>query len=216
MSTRVVVIIAALMLVAGGSFAASPSVSAHADYESSTPAANEVVAESPAQVDVLFTQDLVKIEGQFYVRVLDAEGTQLAGDGEVDDDNRRHVSTVLPEPLAEGLYVVQWFTTSDEDSETDEGSFCFSVVEPMPDPLPEACQEEPHEPAATLAAETATAAPDSTPDTGEPTPAPTAGDHVEPDDGTSTAVIVGVIVGVVVAVLVIGGAAVGWFRRSQG
>jgi methionine-rich copper-binding protein CopC len=180
----------------------------HAGYDSSDPGRNEIVPEAPERVDVFFKQDVVKREGAFYVRVFDEIEAQVSdGDGVVDDDNRRHISTELPADLGPGKYIVEWMTTSDEDGEADDGAFCFYVgVEPTADQEAEcAAFDEDVPPAATEPA----AEPTDTADAPTPTvAAPSDG------DGSSAGLIVGIIVAVVVvAAVVIGGLV--WMSRRE-
>lgn len=196
-------------LVAFGLLVAPGNVSAHADYDHSEPARDEVAPEPPAQVDVWFTQEVFKSEGDNFVRVLDEQDVQVSeGDGVVDDDDRTHISAALPPDLGPGRYVVEWMTTSDIDGDTDEGAFCFYVaVEPTAEQEAECAtfDEEPEATPAATATESGIAA-TSTPDDGG---------GVDAADGDSnTGIIIGVIVAIVIVAAVVGGAAV-WLRRSR-
>jgi methionine-rich copper-binding protein CopC len=210
--------VALLGIVLAAALAVPALVFAHADYDHSVPDKDEVVPESPPQIDVYFKQEVFKQEGANYVRVFDDAGTQVSeGDGVVDDDDRTHISAALQPDLPPGRYIVQWQTLSDEDGDSDDGSFCFFVaVEPSaaeaeecaalagdeeetPEPTADASPTEPVE---------ATAAPAASP-TAEP-----ASDADGDDDGTNTALIAGGIAAAVVVVLVVGGGAVVWLRRT--
>ncbi len=146
------------------------------------------------------------------MRVFDeAEALVSDGDGVVDDDNRRHISTELPADLAPGKYVVEWMTTSDEDGEADDGAFCFYVgVEPTADQEAEcAAFDEDVPPTATERA----AEPTDTADAPTPTVAAPS-DSDDDDDGSSSGLIVGIIAAVaVVAAVVIGGLV--WMSRRE-
>lgn len=175
-----IAVAATLLLVA--------TVFSHGGYERSEPGRNEVVPEAPERVDVFFTQDVVKREGAFYVRVSDETETQVSdGDGVVDDDDRTHIYTELPASPGPGRYIVEWMTTSDQDGETNDGAFCFYVgVEPTADQEAECVAF----------------------DQGVP---PQAGDD---DDGLSTWLFASTIVAIVVAAaVVIGGLA--WMIRQR-
>lgn len=197
------------------------SVSAHAGYESSTPARDEVVASAPAQVEVFFTQEVFRQEGENFVRVFDDSGAQVSdGDGVIDDDNRAHITAALPPDLTAGRYIVRWKTLSFEDNDSEEGAFCFYIaVEPTQAEADECAAlagEEGETPGAPTAEASATATPTEAGPAETPvtSPAPTAADTSSDDDGgTPTAVIVGIIAAVVV-VVVIGGGAVVWLRRT--
>jgi methionine-rich copper-binding protein CopC len=210
----VITALAALLLIPS-------SVYAHADYESSTPARDEVVAAAPAQVDVFFTQEVARQEGRYFVRVFDDSGTQVSdGDGVIDDDDRTHISTSLQSGLPAGRYIVRWLTLSFEDGDDDEGAFCFFIaVEPT--------QAEADECAALAGDEGETPAAPTEPSaaTGEPTqagpgetpavsPSPTEADTADGEDDDNSTVLIVAIVGAVIAVVVIGGGAVVWLRRT--
>ena len=213
MLRRVLIIPAAGLAVLFSSLLvpAGPAL-AHADYDRSAPARDEVLAQAPARVDVWFTQEVFRQEGSNFVRVFDESDAQVSdGDGVVDDDDRTHIFAELPAGLGNGRYIVRWKTTSDDDGDEDEGAFCFYAgVAPTAEQEAEcAAFEEEEEPTATAgAAATATAvAPQPT-----PTAPVAAGD--EDDGGVSTALIVVVaIVGVAIVVVMAGGAIV-WFRRT--
>jgi methionine-rich copper-binding protein CopC len=201
---------------------APSSVSAHAEYESSVPGRDEVVAEAPAQVEVFFAQEVARQEGRYYVRVFDGSGTQVSdGDGVIADDNRKLITATLQPDLAPGRYIVRWLTLSFEDGDDAEGAFCFYIaVEPTQEEADECAAfageedetpaAEPTEPGGGTAAPTETE-PISTP---VASPAPTDADTSEDGDGgTSTVLIAGIVAGVI-AVVVIGGGAVIWLRRT--
>ena len=216
--------------------AAATQVFAHAGYESSVPGRDEVGAEAPAQVDVFFTQDVKKVTGRYFVRVYEGSGAVNAGfcetadamqvsngDGNVDDDDRTHISTTFqPElaVLAEVRYVVCWMTTSDLDDDDDSGAFCFYVgAEPAVEQAAEcAAFNEAEAPTSTAASqpteppagETATAPPPA--DTTPTAVAPDA-DGSDDDGGVSAGLVIGIIAGIVAIVVVAGGAAV-WLRRT--
>ncbi len=195
---------AALLLVA--------TVFSHAGYDSSEPGRNEIVPEAPERVDVFFTQDVVKREGAYYVRVFDETETQVSdGDGVVDDDNRRHSYTDLPANLGQGRYIVEWMTMSDEDGEADDGAFCFYIgVEPTADQEAEcAAFDDEAPPAPTERVDQPTDSAD------DPTPTVMASSDGDDDEGGSnTGLIVAIVVAVaVIAAVVIGGLV--WSSRRE-
>ncbi len=197
--------LAAALLVVG-------TVFSHADYDSSEPGRDEIVADAPERVDVFFKQDVVKRAGAFYVRVSDETGAQVSvDDGVVDDDNRRHIYAEFSASVIPGRYIVEWMTTSDQDGEADDGAFCFYVgVEPTADQEAECAafdDDAPPVPTDTAAEPTIPA--------DDPAPtvvAPSDGDG--DDDGSNTGLIVGIIVVIVaVAVVAIGGFV--WMSRRE-
>ncbi len=194
---------------------------AHADYESSTPAKNEVVATAPAQVEVFFTQEITRQQGAYFVRVFNEQEVQVSdGDGVLDDDNRAHITATFQPDLPPGRYIVEWLTTSFEDGDDDEGAFCFYIAVQPTAEQQEACAAFEEDGAAPTPAAGATATSTSPPPTATPAAAetPTAeatpADTPDGDDGSNTGLIVGGIIGGgVIAVIVIGGAAI-WLRRT--
>lgn len=178
---------------------------AHAGLDHSVPAHNDVLEESPEQVDLFFEGEVVKREGLTFVRVFDPTDEQQVsvGDGTVDDDDRTHIFATLPRGLPDGQYVVQWTATSDEDGETVSGAFCFYVnVEATADSN-DACGE--------FGERLVAAAEEALPEEGEPEGSP-----AEPDDGgSSTGAIIGVIVGGVAVTLIVLGAAAVVLRRRR-
>ncbi len=186
------------------------SVFAHAGYKSSTPVKDEVVQDSPTQVDVFFAEEVFKQEGRNFVRVFDDGGTQVSeGDGAVDDADRTHITATLKADLAPGRYTVEWMTTSDEDNDVDDGTFCFYIsVQPTAAQQAEcaAFEEDGGQPTATSAPATPTAS-------SEPTATTVPGDG--DDDNGSSGGAIAAVVGVVIAVAVVGGGLLFWVRRSR-
>ncbi len=183
------------------------TVYAHADYDSSVPARDEVVAEAPERVEVFFTQDVIKRDGAFSVRVFDDAGTQVSeGDGAVNDDDRRNINVELSATVGPGRYIVEWMSTSDIDGDTDDGAFCFYVgVEPTAEQEAECAEfEEPEPVAPTLV--------DDQPL--DPTPTTTAPSGDVGDDGSNTGLSIGIVVAVIAAVVIVGGGLV-WLSRRD-
>lgn len=192
-------------------------VFAHADYERSAPDRNEVVPESPEQLDVYFTQDIRKTEGANSLIVLDETGAQVnLDDGIVDDDDRLHMFTELPSNLPPGRYVVEWMTLSDLDDDDASGAFCFYVaVEPTEEQAAE-CAEfdaEQQGPTTTPPSADPTELDGATPPAADETPTAPADGANDDDDGVSAGVIVAIVIGVIVVVLAVGAAAY-WLRRA--
>jgi methionine-rich copper-binding protein CopC len=102
---------------------------AHAGYESSTPADGEVVAESPAQVEIVFGQEVARQGGLPAVTVVNQAGDIIAGEAVLSDEDRTIVTIALPPSLGDGRYTVIWHTLSDEDGEEAQGAFHFYVGE---------------------------------------------------------------------------------------
>jgi methionine-rich copper-binding protein CopC len=126
---RRIVAVAALAIVA---LAVPPtSVFAHARYDHSTPASEQVVATSPPAVDIYTAQDMRKTTGADVIAVMGLDGKHVdTGNTVVDDSNRRHFSIGLQPNLPPGRYLVSFKTLSDEDGEADQGQFAFYVQTP--------------------------------------------------------------------------------------
>jgi methionine-rich copper-binding protein CopC len=208
-------VLAVVLLV---TLAGSEDVLGHADYASSTPGRNEVVQDPPVQVEVIFTQELFRREGENFVRVFnEAEAQVSEGDGAVDDDDRTLITTQLPPDLEAGRYIVRWQTLSAEDGDDDEGAFCFYVqVEPTEAQEAECAEfEEDAEGTATVPAATGDETPDGTaPSEVTATPAaPTDGGENGDGGGMSTAAIVGIVIAVGVGVVVVVAGVAVWLRK---
>lgn len=123
-----VIRVALAVVTIGALLAVATSISAHADLESSVPAADSTVASAPLTLDLTFTEEVAS-EG-ITVRVVGPGGDEVqAGTAEVDlnDPERRHVTLALRANLPPGRYTVEWETTSNLDDHAETGSFSFTV-----------------------------------------------------------------------------------------
>ncbi len=111
------------MLVAAG------SVSAHASLLSSTPANQEVLEVSPAEIALQFTESVDPIEPG--IRVLDSDGNEIELGAVDQSGGADRMRSSVPNALDDGTYVVAWQAVS-ADSHRVRGSFTFSVGEPSP------------------------------------------------------------------------------------
>jgi methionine-rich copper-binding protein CopC len=103
------------------------SAYAHAAYERSAPGAGALVSTAPAQVDIWFTQDMFRRQGENWIRVSGPDGAEVqSGEAAIDDDDRRHMSVALAGDLEPGEYIVNWRTLSSEDGDSEEGTFSFT------------------------------------------------------------------------------------------
>lgn len=149
----------ALLVIAAGLLLAMPAVpaGAHAGYVRSVPADGAILAASPTQVDVYFSQEMARKSGLPSLIVVNDIGDKLDLGSKLDDNDRKHVYTALPPELPDGRYTVIWHTLSDEDGEEAQGAFHFyigagpaaatpaagsptpqPVVQPSPSPAPSA------------------------------------------------------------------------------
>jgi methionine-rich copper-binding protein CopC len=104
-------------------------VSAHAAPESSVPADGEVVAESPAQIKVIFKQEIARSGGLPTLEVVSEEGELVSSNAILNDDDRTEMTADLNPGLPDGRYSVIWHTLSADDGEDATGAFFFYVGE---------------------------------------------------------------------------------------
>ncbi|MDE0142476.1 MAG: copper resistance protein CopC [Caldilineaceae bacterium] len=103
-------------------------VHAHADYDSSMPSAGEVVSQAPQQVQVWFTQELFRREGQNDLEVYGPDDQRVdQDDAAIDDDDRKLMSVSLQSDLPNGVYTVRWRTLSADDGDEADGEFQFTI-----------------------------------------------------------------------------------------
>lgn len=100
-------------------------VQAHAILVSSIPEANAMLASSPAQIELYFSE---AVEGRLSkISVLDSSGKHMeAGDSRVDPSDPTHLVVSLS-PLTDGVYTVSWRVISATDGHQTSGSFPFAV-----------------------------------------------------------------------------------------
>ena len=146
----------------------SRSALAHADLDRSDPAADAVLTSAPTQVQLWFTQELFRRQGQNRIEVYAADGSrQEQGEAAINDDDRTLLTVALQPDLPPGVYTVRWKAVSSEDGHESAGEFTFTIAtgDAAATPVNDAAT-----PTALLTpADTATPTPVTT-----PTPAPTA------------------------------------------
>jgi methionine-rich copper-binding protein CopC len=102
--------------------------SAHARYGSSTPAADSSIPTLPATLSVTFTEELRAVT----LTVTGPDGkTVSTGNASIDLSNRE-VATVPLGGGGPGNYTVKWTSVSDDDGESADGSFGFTVATSAP------------------------------------------------------------------------------------
>ncbi|GAA1729680.1 copper resistance protein CopC [Aeromicrobium alkaliterrae] len=110
------------LLLLAGVLLASPAA-AHASLVSTTPGDGEVLAESPPEITLTFTESVRLTDG---IELLAGDGTPVAADVSGSDE----VVTITPSaPLEDGTYIVGWRVIS-ADSHPIAGGFSFSVGAP--------------------------------------------------------------------------------------
>ena len=165
------------MLLATIYFPLSTAVLAHADYDHSVPAADEVVLQAPQQVQVWFTQELFRREGQNSLEVYGPDEQRVdLDDFAIDDDDRKLMTVSLPPDLANGVYTVRWRSLSADDGDDANGEFQFTIQ--SDEPTAEAPATE----------APATETPESTTEAAQPSPTNTAQpEQAEPQQTPSAA-----------------------------
>ncbi len=117
-----------MVFLAGGMFAIGGRAAlAHADVESSEPAANATVDRAPSEVVIIFSAE---IETGTTIEVLGPDDDSVAaGEAVIDlnDPNRQRVTVALLADLPDGVYTVNW-TSASTDGHTETGSFVFTVA----------------------------------------------------------------------------------------
>jgi methionine-rich copper-binding protein CopC len=100
----------------------------HAEYVSSTPAANAVLKTVPAKITIHFSEELNPTGSN--ILVFDADHQPVSKDGSVQvDRNDLKTMTVDLQPGTKEseVYVVDWQTVAADDQHHDAGSFRFFV-----------------------------------------------------------------------------------------
>lgn len=101
---------------------------AHAAFLRSFPGPGAVVASEPKRVEIWFTQDLFRRQGENWIHVVGSDvGEVHVGEAQIDDDDRRHMWIDLQSPLPAGEYRVEWRSLSAEDGDHEEGEFVFTL-----------------------------------------------------------------------------------------
>ena len=160
------------VLLATIHFPLPTAVLAHADYDHSVPVAGEVVLQAPQQVQVWFTQELFRREGQNSLEVYGPDEQRVdLDDFAIDDDDRKLMTVSLPPDLANGVYTVRWRSLSADDGDDANGEFQFTIQSDEP-----------------TAEAPATETPESTTEAAQPSPTDTAQpEQAEPQQTPSDA-----------------------------
>ena len=107
---------------------------AHARFLRSDPGPGAVISVAPKRVDLWFSQDLFRRQGENWILVFGPLGDEVqTGETQIDDDHRHHMWVELQSPLEPSEYIVEWRNLSAEDGDNDVGEFSFTL-----DPLAEA------------------------------------------------------------------------------
>ena len=121
---------AALLLAAAVCAAAFPAAAAaHSALENSDPPADSSVATSPEHIVLTFSEE--PDSSLSLVRVLDADGATVSGMSEPEPvpGKPRALRVTPSQPLANGVYTVNWRAVSTVDGHVKSGAFAFGVGE---------------------------------------------------------------------------------------
>lgn len=103
-----------------------PVASAHAELVSSDPAAGSTVSTAPKQMKLVFSEALKESST---VDVLDASGKPVDASGKLDLNDLDHKTYIVTLPtLSSGTYTVKWTSVSDDDGDSESGTFNFTVA----------------------------------------------------------------------------------------
>jgi copper transport protein len=109
---------------------------AHAELLRSDPPSNAVLEESPAQIELIFTE---AIEADLsMVSVLNSNGESVTAGGPKRDPNNSTRLTLAVPPLGDGVYTVAWRVIATDDGHPTSGSFPFAVGKQNADVVAEA------------------------------------------------------------------------------
>ena len=99
-------------------------VSAHAQYQSSTPAANATVQALPSTLQITYSEELSAIQ----ISVTAPDGSSATtGSASIDLAHRTNASVGLRD-AGPGTYTVVWHNVSGDDGDPNDGSFVFTVA----------------------------------------------------------------------------------------
>ncbi len=102
-------------------------ISAHAELDRSSPAADAVLAAPPQRIELWLTESVASGAGSPAISVLDETGEGLTvSDVTVDPDNPLHV-TANVDGVGFGTFTVAWTTRSEVDGHTLSGTYAFRV-----------------------------------------------------------------------------------------
>jgi copper resistance protein C len=109
------------LVLIGGTFAAN----AHPKLVKTDPAADAVTATSPKELRLSFNEELVpKFSG---VELSDEKGKKIEiGATAPDPSDKKQLVVVLPKPLAEDAYKVNWHAVG-ADTHRVQGSYSFTI-----------------------------------------------------------------------------------------
>jgi copper resistance protein C len=146
----------AIVLSVCALIASTGIASAHAQYQSSTPAAGATLPAAPATVQVVWTQEINAVQ----FTITGPDGSNVVSGAPKIDLEQRHNASVATRDAGPGQYMVLWHNVSDEGGDPNDGSFVFTVAgTPPPTPAAPAPPAAPGAPVAPAGAPASPAAP---------------------------------------------------------
>lgn len=116
----------AIPIAFGLVFAIAPSVFAHAELVSSSPADGATVAPGPVTVTATYTEEIDPARST--IEVLDASGKTLGSGGVPGSDAKHTTMEVALSDVPAGTYTVRWTSVTPDDSGVLRGTFSFTVA----------------------------------------------------------------------------------------
>lgn len=117
--------IALLILLLGGMSGLAAPAQAHAELVRSEPPADAHLQQSPAQINLYFSEDIEPAMSE--ISVYDNTGSRVNNrTAQVDPADSTDLTVSLPK-LKDGIYTVAWKTASKDDSHMTAGSFVIYV-----------------------------------------------------------------------------------------
>jgi copper transport protein len=104
---------------------APAGASAHANLDTSDPAPNAIVPETPASVTMTFTEPLERTYSK--AELYDQDGNLVDGTSVEPGDSDNTMVLELPPDLPNGTYTVLWRTLSNADGHTAQNYFAFTI-----------------------------------------------------------------------------------------
>ena len=106
------------------------SVSAHAQYVSSTPPANSTVSTAPTVLQITYSEELSDI----HINIAGPHGTEVTtAPAKFDLAARKNASVTMGDD-GPGVYTVTWHNVSGDDGDPNDGQFVFTVAGAAPAP----------------------------------------------------------------------------------
>jgi len=138
MISRRLRVLAACCLALAAMLGFTTGAFAHAQYASSTPAANATLPAAPTTVQITYTQELSDI----HISITGPDGSEVTTAPAIFDLEQRHNASVPMRDDGPGRYTVLWHNVSGDDGDPNDGTFLFMVSgsgsSTSPTPVPSA------------------------------------------------------------------------------